>query len=231
MFRFRSNEKELLDQEEIPPADLYRNLQELDFINHWLGGYNISFAALKKVLKKNRRYTIVDIGCGGGDTLKRISNWNKAAGFDLELYGVDIKPVCIEYASKNLRSKPVTLICDDYRNVFDHLAHADIIHACLFCHHLTEQQMIDLVVFALNHKAILVVNDLERNPLAYYSIKWLTRLFSKSYLVRNDAPLSVLRGFKKTEWLDILQKAGAQKYSIRNKWAFRHEVIVYGNAS
>jgi hypothetical protein len=52
MFRFRSNEKELLDQEEIPPADLYRNLQELDFINHWLGGYNISFAALKKVFKK-----------------------------------------------------------------------------------------------------------------------------------------------------------------------------------
>jgi hypothetical protein len=132
---------------------------------------------------------------------------------------------------KTFDSKPVTLICDDYRNVFDHLAHADIIHACLFCHHLTEQQMIDLVVFALNHKAILVVNDLERNPLAYYSIKWLTRLFSKSYLVRNDAPLSVLRGFKKTEWLDILQKAGAQKYSVRNKWAFRHEVIVYGNAS
>lgn len=231
MFSFRSNEKELLDQEEIPPADLYRNLKELDFINYWLGGYNISFAALKKVFQKNRRYIVVDIGCGGGDTLKRINEWNKVAGFELELYGVDIKPVCIEYAAKNLGSEPVRLICDDYRNVFDHLQHADIIHACLFCHHLTEFQLVDLVRFALKHKAILVINDLERNPLAYYSIKWLTHLFSKSYLVKNDAPLSVLRGFKRVEWLDILQKAGAEKYSVRNKWAFRHEVIVYGDAS
>jgi 2-polyprenyl-3-methyl-5-hydroxy-6-metoxy-1,4-benzoquinol methylase len=231
MFSSRSYEKELLDQEEIPSADLYRNLKELDFINHWLGGYNISFAALKKVFRKNRSYVLIDIGCGGGDTLKRISNWNKTAGFDLKLYGVDIKQVCIEYAEKNLENNPVQLICDDYRNVFDHLQHADIIHACLFCHHLTENQLIDLVGFALRHKSILVINDLERNPLAYYSIKWLTGLFSKSYLVKNDAPLSVLRGFKKVEWMGILRKAGAAKYSVRNKWAFRHEVIVYGNAS
>jgi 2-polyprenyl-3-methyl-5-hydroxy-6-metoxy-1,4-benzoquinol methylase len=231
MFSNRSGDKELLDQEEIPAEDLYRNLKELDFINHWLGGYNISFAALKKVLQKNKSYTLVDVGCGGGDTLKRISDWNKKAGFDLRLYGVDIKPVCIAYATENLKKHAVELICDDYRNVFNHLKEADIIHACLFCHHLSELQLVDLVRFALNRKAILVINDLERNPLAYYSIKLLTRFFSKSYLVKNDAPLSVLRGFKKKEWFAILQKAGAVKYSVVNKWAFRHEVIVYGNAN
>jgi len=48
--------------------------------------------------------------------------------------------------------------------------------------------------------------------------------------VKNDAPLSVLRGFKKKEWLEILQRSGATRFSVRNKWAFRHEVIVYGNA-
>jgi 2-polyprenyl-3-methyl-5-hydroxy-6-metoxy-1,4-benzoquinol methylase len=229
MFRYRSLEKELLDGDDIPEADLFQNLRELDFINHWLGGYNISFAALKKVLKKGRPFTLVDIGCGGGDTLKRIAAWNRRAGFDLNLYGIDIKPVCIDYASRNLKSETATLICDDYRNVFNHVAKVDIIHACLFCHHLTQEELVQLVQFALKNKAVLVVNDLERNALAHYSIKWLTRLFSKSYLVKNDAPLSVLRGFKKREWQVIMEEAGAKSYSVRNKWAFRHEVIVYGH--
>ncbi|MCF0041696.1 methyltransferase domain-containing protein [Dyadobacter fanqingshengii] len=231
MFKFRSQDKELLDQEEIPSSDLFQNLRELDFINHWLGGYKISFDALKKVIKPGQPYILVDIGCGGGDTLKRIHQWNKHGGYQLDLYGVDIKPVCITYAEENLKSSPVKLICDDYRHIFNHLKQVDIIHACLFCHHLAENQLVELVRFALENKSVLVINDLERNPLAYYSIKWLTQLFSKSYLVKNDAPLSVLRGFKKIEWISLLQKAGAVKYSVRNKWAFRHEVIVYGNAS
>jgi SAM-dependent methyltransferase len=231
MFKQRSEQKELLDQEEIPEQDLFRNLKELDFINHWLGGYNISFNALKKVIRPDRRYTLVDIGCGGGDTLKRISRWNKRSNYQLDLYGVDIKPVCIAYARENVAGEAINLICDDYRQTFSHLKHADIIHACLFCHHLAENQLIELVRFALNNRCVLIINDLERNPFAYYSIKWLTQFFSKSYLVKNDAPLSVLRGFKRKEWFAIVQKAGAVNYTIHNKWAFRHEVIVYGNAN
>jgi SAM-dependent methyltransferase len=229
MFRKRSPDKELLDQDFIPEQDLFQNLRELDFINHWLGGYKISFDALKKVLQKGRRYVLVDIGCGGGDTLKRIARWNMRAGFGLDLVGVDVKPVCIAYARENLSGLPVELITDDYRNLYEHLPEVDIIHACLFCHHLTSQELTELVRFALDRRAMLIVNDLERNPVAYYAIKWLTTLFSKSYLVKNDAPLSVLRGFKKTEWKDILAAAGATDFSVRNKWAFRHEVVVYGN--
>ncbi|WP_439558711.1 methyltransferase domain-containing protein [Dyadobacter sp.] len=230
MFKYRSPRKELLDEDNIPPAALFRNLRELDFINHWLGGYDISFSAMKKVLSRNRSYTLVDIGCGGGDTLKRIASWNKKAGYELELCGIDIKPVCIDYAKQNIGDLKIDLICDDYREMFHHVENADIIHACLFCHHLTDNELVDLVSFALKHKVILIINDLERNALAYYSIQFLTRLFSKSYLVKHDAPLSVLRGFKKREWLAILREAGAGRYSVRNKWAFRHEVIVYGNA-
>jgi len=232
MFRSRSNQKELLDQEEIPAEDLYQNLRELDFINHWLGGYAVSFAALKKVIpagNTGKSYTLVDIGCGGGDTLKRISSWAKRTGLQLDLYGIDIKPVCIDYARADVKDEEVRFICDDYRNFLKYIPKADIIHACLFCHHLTENELVDLIRFALTNKSTLVINDLERNPLAYYSIKWLTRLFSRSYLVKNDAPISVLRGFKKKEWKSIIEQSGAARYSVYNKWAFRHEVIIYGN--
>lgn len=227
MFKSRSHKKELLDGDHIPEADLFLNLRELDRINHLLGGYRITFSALEQILEPGKPCTLVDIGCGGGDTLKRINQWRLKKGYGISLFGVDIKDVCISYAKQNNAGTGIGFICDDYRNSFRHLPHIDVLHACLFCHHLNQEELIELVRFTLDRKTVLVINDLERNPIAYYAIKWLTRFFSKSYLVKNDAPLSVLRGFKKAEWLEILQKAGATHYSVKNKWAFRHQVIVY----
>jgi SAM-dependent methyltransferase len=230
MFKQRSYTKELLDADNIPDGDLICNLKELDTINHLLGGYAISFAAIKKVLQKDRQYVIVDIGCGGGDTVKRMNKWSNENGFDTKLYGVDLKSVCIDYAIRNNQGiNGVDFICDDYRNAGVHVPHIDILHACLFCHHLSEEEIIGLIRFAAGNRITLIINDLERNPIAYYSIKILTGLFSKSYLVKNDAPLSVWRGFKKREWLAMLKQAGAHRYTVRNKWAFRHEVIVYND--
>lgn len=229
MLKVRSHAKELLDGDGIPSADLFQNLKELDTINTLLGGYRISLSALGTVIQNNKPFTLVDIGCGGGDTLKYIFKWNKRAKKNISLIGIDIKSVCIEYAKANTAALPIRYICDDYRCLYQHEKNIDIIHASLFCHHLNEDQLIELVEFALKNKAVLIVNDLERNPLAYYSIKWLTQLFSRSYLVKNDAPLSVARGFKKKEWKVILSKAGATNFTIKNKWAFRHQIIVYEN--
>jgi 2-polyprenyl-3-methyl-5-hydroxy-6-metoxy-1,4-benzoquinol methylase len=227
MFKSRSVQREFLDEDNIPPEDLFQNLRELDFINHWLGGYKISFGALAQVLTADRKYNLVDIGSGGGDTLKRIYKWNEKRRYTLALYGVDIKPVCIKYAESNDPNKDIRFICDDYRHIDRHLPAPDIIHASLFCHHLSDDALVELIRFSMQRNAVLIINDLERNALAYYLIRLLTRLFSKSYLVKNDAPLSVLRGFKKKEWLALIRRAGASKYSVKNKWAFRHEIIVY----
>jgi 2-polyprenyl-3-methyl-5-hydroxy-6-metoxy-1,4-benzoquinol methylase len=229
MLRFRSDKKELLDGDSIPEKDLFQNLKELDTINTLLGGYNISLSAINHIVKDNAPYRLADIGCGGGDTLKYIYSWTKKSNKNIALVGIDIKPVCIDYAKTNSAGLPIEYICDDYRKIYNHVERVDIIHACLFCHHLSEEQLVELIQFALKNQTILIINDLERNPFAYYSIKILTALFSKSYLVKNDAPLSVARGFKKKEWKQILIKAGAVHFSLKNKWAFRHQIIVYGN--
>lgn len=229
MFKERSNKKELLDADFIPEQDLYQNLRELDVINALLGGYKMTFDALKKVLKKDTQYTLVDIGCGGGDTLKRIYNWNIKQKFNLNLFGIDLKQTCVSYALGVNPNSQLTFICDDYKNIYKHLSKVDVIHACLFCHHLSNEEIVELIKFAQANKSTLIINDLERNAVAHYSIKLLTKLFSKSYLVKNDAPLSVLRGFKKTEWKNIIQQSGAKNFSIKYKWAFRHQVIIYAN--
>ena len=54
----------------------------------------------------------------------------------------------------------------------------------------------------------------------------LTTLFSRSVLVKNDAPISVRKGFSKSELKNLLMKTNLQKYEIHRKWAFRWLVTV-----
>ena len=72
-------------------------------------------------------------------------------------------------------------------------------------------------------------NDLHRHVVAYNFIKYATKFFSRSYLVKNDAPLSVLRGFRKKEWQGIFERAGISDYAIQWKWAFRYLITVPGH--
>jgi 2-polyprenyl-3-methyl-5-hydroxy-6-metoxy-1,4-benzoquinol methylase len=228
MFKIRSTEKELLDRDDIPEQALRRNLMELDVINRYLGGYSISKSALKKVLKPKQNMVLVDIGCGGGHTLKNIHEWSLRKRYSLQLAGIDKKETCIRHSIETNAGKAgLRFICDDYRNADAHLSRIDVIHASLFCHHLSEDEIKELITYAREKNIILVINDLQRNALSYFAIKALTALFSRSYLVKNDAPLSVLRGFKKSEWERILKSCGTESYSIENKWAFRHQVIVH----
>jgi hypothetical protein len=121
----------------------------------------------------------------------------------------------------------VQLVVSDYRLVSFREEKPDIIFSSLFCHHFTNAHLIDMLQWMkANSGTGFFINDLHRHPLAYYSIKTITALFSKSYLVKNDAPLSVLRGFTKQDWLTLLKTAGIRKYSITWKWAFRYLVRV-----
>jgi len=231
MFKHRSYEKELLDAAFIEKVLLYRNLKELEIINRLLGGHRVSIAGIKKAVNdKSKLYQLVDIGCGGGDSLVALAKWANTEEYNVNFTGVDLQQDCIAYAQNNCSRYPqINFSCSDFRTVFSQSKKIDVIHASLFCHHFTEKEIIEFILLCYNHGTIFIINDLERNPIAYYSIKLLTRLFSKSVLVKNDAPLSVLRGFKKTNWHAILKQAGIKRYVIKNKWAFRHLIVIYPN--
>lgn len=229
-FRHRSYEKEFLDNSAIAAADLFQTLRELHVINTFLGGYKASVRGLREILKtKPAVRNILDIGFGGGDFIKKLSAFADSRKLPLFFYGVDLKSDCIQYAEKNLASlSNKALICDDYRNISPELlGKIDIIHCSLFLHHLTDEEILRLFTFGKAHKCILLANDLHRHWLAYYSIHWLTALFSKSWLVKNDACLSVRRAFKKGELELLLRQAGYTQYSVKWSWAFRYTVIAY----
>ena len=223
----RSYRKELLDRDDIPFDDIRRNMQELDVINTWLGGHSITLTGFRALLQKNKTITVCEIGCGGGDNLAAIASWCMKHFISIHCTGIDIKPECIEVAKRDKVLKNIsTWISSDYITV-EFEKKPDIIFSSLFCHHFTDDELIpQLRWMKANSRQGFFINDLQRHVIAYHSIRLLTRLFSSSYLVKNDAPLSVARGFTKREWQHIFFDAGIHDAVILWKWAFRFLIIV-----
>jgi 2-polyprenyl-3-methyl-5-hydroxy-6-metoxy-1,4-benzoquinol methylase len=227
-FQHRHPGPEMMDRNDIPPPDLFQNYRELHLVNLRLGGYRITLRGLAALTSNSKTCSVLDIGCGGGDTLKKMAEWGREQKYNFSLTGIDTSESAIQYATANCKEyNEISFLRGD---VFNHLVSGkkyDVIHSCLFMHHFGDEKIVSLLKLmdAASEKGFMI-NDLERNPLAYYSIKLLTLLLSKSYLVKNDAPLSVLRGFKKKEWYHYLGKAGIPTGYVSWQWAFRHLVLI-----
>lgn len=226
-FSTRTYESELLDRDDIPFEDIRRNMQELDFINTWLGGHQITLHGLKHFINRKKEISVCEIGCGGGDNLRAIHRWCEKKNLHVSLQGIDINPHCIEVARQSLQNTDHKLISSDYKQVDFKSEKPGVIFSSLFCHHFTDEELVSMLRWMHQQSSVgFFINDLHRHRLAYYSIKYLTKFFSRSYLVKNDAPLSVRRGFSKQEWINLLIAAGIKNYSIKWKWAFRWLIVV-----
>ncbi|MEM1326870.1 MAG: methyltransferase domain-containing protein [Bacteroidota bacterium] len=227
----RSEEEELMDDLDSSGEVIEQTLQELEVINRLLGGNRLSWKGLERLIKiyPQEKYTLLDIGCGGGDLLILMARWAKRKGYNIEFIGIDANPHIVEYARANCIHYPeISFQC---LNIFDQTfanLTCDFLHASLFTHHFTDTQLIDLFqVFKKQTQLGIVVNDLHRHALAYYSIQALTRFLSKSPMVRHDAALSVARSFRRADWQQILNAVQLTDYELKWKWAFRWKLIIY----
>lgn len=217
----RSYQKELMDADDIPFDAMAQTLKELNIINTRLGGHAITLQGVQSFLNNKEPITVCEIGCGGGDNLFAIYKYCVKNNIPVSFIGIDMNTECIAFAKQQYPQLDCQWICSDYAAVQFEKSPA-IIFSSLFCHHFTDEQLVPMLQWLQkNSTKGFFINDLQRHWLAYYLIKYITRFFSKSYLVKNDACLSVSRGFKKAEWQELFQQAGIKEFTINWKWAFR----------
>ena len=230
-YKKRSLQKEILDQNDIAFADIALNMKELEFINSKLGGHSITIKGFKELLKEKKEVSVCEIGCGGGDNLSALFRYCTRHNIDVSFTGIDINKDCIAFAKENSKIENVNFIVSDYKKINFENAKPDIIFSSLFCHHFTDDELVKMIHWMKNNSTIgFFINDLHRHPVAYYFIKTATAFLSKSYMVKNDAPVSVLRGFRKKDWKYIFNKVGITNFSIKWKWAFRYLIVVFNSA-
>lgn len=226
-FLKRSTNSEIMDDLQCSGKVVHQTLRELDFINQWLGGNTITLSGLKKLMsnKSVKAISIADIGCGSGDML-RLVNSQFGKDVKLDLTGIDANPNIIAFAQQQ-QTIPIIFITENVLDASFQNKKFDLVLATLFLHHFSNAELVSILKSLVRQVRMgIVINDLHRHPLAYYSIKWLTYFFSKSAMVKFDAPLSVLRGFSRKEWETILKEAGITNYTLQWKWAFRWQLII-----
>lgn len=230
-FSTRSTQYEIMDDLDCQGPVVNQTLRELDFINHWLGGNAVTLQALRKILRTfpiDQELTIMDLGCGSGEMLRIIARQAAKENRTIRLVGIDANPYIVEYARQrspkyqNIHFEAV----DIFSPRFQHFT-CDILLATLFVHHFSNEQLsLFLSKTKKQVRHAIIINDIHRHALAYHSIKWLTRWFSRSAMVKYDAPLSVLRAFKERDIMEILFNGQMPRFKLTWRWAFRWQLVI-----
>lgn len=229
-FSFRAEQKELMDDLSSSGQVMEQTLLELRVINKMLGGNKVTLTGIGQLLKgilPHQAFTIADIGCGQGDMLVAIADQFSHNFPNMQLVGIDANPHIVDKARNHTAQYPqITYECVDVLTEAFQMQTYDIMTCSLFTHHFNNDQLVCLLGSFKNRTTLgVVVNDLHRHWLAYHAIRVLVNVFSKSPMVQHDAPLSVLRAFRKRDIEGILAKAGVHDYTLRWMWAFRWQLV------
>ncbi len=234
-FSRRSSEPEQIDfPDELPAREMEATLRELRLVNTWLGGAASCLESAKPVLSRlaaahpAQRLRVVDFGSGGADIPIALVEWARRRGWPIQVVAVDFNPVACRFARAAVASYPeIDIVRGD---VFHHCLRAGACHLALFSaflHHFSDAEIAEILAKTRSTASKgIVINDLQRSRWAYAGIRALTWLFSKSEAVRNDGPLSVLKGFQRRELREILRRGGFLGARIVWRWAFRYAVTI-----
>ncbi|MEH6746959.1 MAG: methyltransferase domain-containing protein [Maribacter arcticus] len=225
-FTRRSTEIEIMDTYSGTTKELDTILQDINKVNRLLGGYSITLNAVFELLtlEKKESYTILDMGCAEGTMLRKLAMEARKRNISLKLLGVDLNKQGLELATYYSTEYPeITYLEADILTADFSPYNIDVVMTTLTLHHFTDEGVIQFVN-QFNSLASLgvVINDLERNPIAYYLFKAFSFFFIRTEIAKKDGLLSIRRAFKKKDLMRYAAQVKNASHQIEWKWAFRY---------
>lgn len=208
-----------MDHPDADPAEIARSFRFIEAVNRRLGGISTLRAVLAAEAPrwpKDRPMRWIDVGTGSADIPRAIDRWATSRGLDVRCLAVDRHPACLAVAARSLGDHPrIELRAGDALRLDETTAgdRRDYAHAGMFLHHLTEEEIV-VVLAAMGRAADRVVwNDLLRSAWSRVAIRLLT--IGTPRFVRDDARLSVEKGFTPDEARSLAERAGLGVERIR----------------
>lgn len=229
----RSKEKELLDNLNLSGKELTKSLDQLAFINRFLGNTSSILRAIKILTLKNslEKLKIIDLGCGGGDILIALEKKLRKKQLSPQLIGIDGNPHALAHArAKAGINSDIEFICQDILAKEFALPACDILISSHFIYHFEEEQLIRFIRKHKNNISdTILFSELRRNKYAFILFRIFSRLLGFSRMVRKDGLLAIQRAYTRKELNTLFAQAGFHSPLIQNKWLFR--MLIYLNPS
>src|SRR5208283_1835974 len=176
----RSSQPELMDTESVSFEEFDECLRSLGVINTFTLAYRPTLGWLERMMagaSSGQSISVIDVGCGGGDMLRRIWKWARKRRLEVELTGIDLNPWSKKSAEQvTPKDAPIRF---ETGNIFllDTSLHADFIVSSLFAHHLGDGELVRFIRWMDGHATRgWFINDLHRHPVPRLFLKYGLRL-------------------------------------------------------
>lgn len=196
--------REMMDDPDCDPVRLRRTLQRFAITNRFVAGWGRTYRNLiaPALAALERPATILDLGCGGGDVLRRVVHAARRDGFEVTGLGVDPDERAI---ATTRPMDAVSYRAADSRRLLAEAAAFDIVISNHVLHHLDEHAFDAFVDESASLATTLCIHsDIRRASLAYaaYAVG-ITPISPGSYL-RTDGLRSIRRSFTPRELSAVL---------------------------
>lgn len=211
-----------MDTEVIGLDDYAACLKDLATVNALTLTHRPILAWLDRAMRNippGEQVTILDVGYGYGDLLRRIEDWSRSHGRKVDLIGIDLNPLSEAIA----RAATSTGSSIDYQtgNVFDFKpAHPiDFVITSQTTHHFSHQELVTFVKWMEDvAKRGWFVADLHRHVVPFHVFQVLSRLARWHRFVQHDGPVSIARSFRREDWEQVLGSAGIDPNVVEIRW-------------
>ncbi len=142
---------------------------------------------------------IVDVGCGYGDSLRRIDRWAARRGIAVELTGIDLNANAIRAAQAATQDQPIRWVHGDAYSL-DPSA-IDVVLSSLVTHHLEEEEIVRFLRWMeATARRGWFINDMHRTLFSYRAFSILIKLIPFHRFVRHDGLVTIRRSFVRQDW-------------------------------
>lgn len=200
--------RELMDDPACDPTRLRRTLERFTVVNRlisgWGGVYRAHIRPRARALGRDRPLRVLDIGCGGGDVLRRVASLARADGVEVAATGIDPDERSLAVA----RSRPAPGI--EYRRAHsaDLVADGrtfDVVLSNHVLHHLDGEELPALLAdSAALSSGVVLHSDIARSRTAFAAYAVGITPLAPGSLLRTDGLRSIRRSWTPDELAALL---------------------------
>jgi len=215
-----TDSSERMDDPNCDHAELENTYRQFSTINSMISGWKHIY---RKYIKaefsaRNRSYSLLDIGFGGGDIPLKLAKWAADDGIPLNITAIETDPRAVAFVE--------TLNTPD--NIqFEHCSSTDLLHrgqqfdvviSNHLLHHLNANQFQNILKESKQlSKKKVIFNDLERSDSAYLLFNVFSRPAFRSSFITHDGLTSIKRSYTLKE----LKKQAPEDWSVQRLFPFR----------
>lgn len=214
MQRLRS--PELIDRRDAAPERISESLEDLAWLNRYLGGTATVLHQLDRLLDGEgaRSLRVLDVGAGGGDILLAIDGWLRRRGGRLDGVALDAGTVAVRhagafFAASGAEGRARVVRGDALALPFGDRSF-DVAYSSTFLHHLDVAGAVAVLREMVRVSTVgIVVTDLRRSLLGYLAARTLAEtVWRRHPYSRHDGPASMRASFTMSEAGGLAERAG-----------------------